>query len=73
MHTGNVSFRPQIQLELAPAYDMLPLLYCYQAVKSHPNIRAAATTAPTENRLDHRMCCGTGVLGACRERLSPRQ
>ena len=27
MHTGNLSFRPQTQLALAPAYDMLPMLY----------------------------------------------
>lgn len=27
VHTGNLSFRPQAQLELAPAYDMLPMLY----------------------------------------------
>ena len=27
MHTGNLSFRPQGTLALAPAYDMLPMLY----------------------------------------------
>ena len=27
MHTGNLSFRPQGSLMLAPAYDMLPMLY----------------------------------------------
>ncbi len=27
MHTGNLSFRPQGTLVLAPAYDMLPMLY----------------------------------------------
>lgn len=27
MHTGNLSFRPQHTLALAPAYDMLPMLY----------------------------------------------
>lgn len=27
MHTGNLSFRPQGSLALAPAYDMLPMLY----------------------------------------------
>ena len=27
MHTGNLSFRPQGLLALAPAYDMLPMLY----------------------------------------------
>ncbi len=27
MHTGNLSFRPQKLLLLAPAYDMLPMLY----------------------------------------------
>lgn len=27
MHTGNLSFRPQGTLMLAPAYDMLPMLY----------------------------------------------
>jgi len=27
MHTGNLSFRPQGTLALAPAYDMLPMLF----------------------------------------------
>ena len=27
MHTGNLSFRPQGRLVLAPAYDMQPMLY----------------------------------------------
>ena len=27
MHTGNLSFRPQQSLALAPTYDMLPMLY----------------------------------------------
>lgn len=27
MHTGNLSFRPQHTLAVAPAYDMLPMLY----------------------------------------------
>ena len=27
MHTGNLSFRPNSELSLAPAYDMLPMLY----------------------------------------------
>ena len=27
MHTGNLAFRPQGTLVLAPAYDMLPMLY----------------------------------------------
>jgi HipA-like C-terminal domain len=27
MHTGNLSFKPQGTLTLAPAYDMLPMLY----------------------------------------------
>jgi hypothetical protein len=27
MHTGNLGFRPQGKLTLAPAYDMLPMLY----------------------------------------------
>jgi HipA-like C-terminal domain len=27
MHTGNLSFRPQGTLAIAPAYDMLPMLY----------------------------------------------
>ena len=27
MHTGNLGYRPQGQLTLAPAYDILPMLY----------------------------------------------
>ncbi len=46
MHDGNLSFRPRIaqektSLELAPAYDMLPMLYAPQRGVELPPVNFA--------------------------------
>ena len=64
MHTGNLSFRPQGTLALAPIYDMLPMLYPHcQAVKcrrevSSPHCRCRRFEPLGSRRVRQRCCSG---------------
>ena len=72
MHTGNLSFRPRDMLALAPAYDMLPMLYAPLPGAEVPTRNFTPPLPKPQQRDDWTTACKAALTFWMRAALDPR-